>query len=222
MINGKTYIYYNRNLKNQKMKHVNNIIRIVLIIILLVLPGEVFSQKDYEKGYIITNNKDTLIGLVKDRKQPPFGKLYKKVYFKKKHRKKKYGPDQILGYKQGNREFESLWINVSSHLYNEKYTSIQDSGEKEFLKVVVKGYLTYYQREFADPESDYIDQISLFKREDENYLVRVTQGIFGLKKKNLAVYFNDCSELVKRIEDVELKDPVAIVNFYNSWKVNNP
>ena len=112
------------------MKHVNNIIRFVLFITLLVFSSKVFPQKDYEKGYIITNNKDTLVGIVKDRKQPPFGKLYKKVYFKKKHRKKKYGPDQILGYKQGNREFESLWINVSSHLYNEKYTSIQNSGEK--------------------------------------------------------------------------------------------
>ena len=204
------------------MKHIISIKSFVLFIALWMLPVLVFSQKDYQDGYIITNNKDTIVGRVKDRNPPPFGKLYKKVYFKKKHKKKKYSPKQILGYKQGNREFESLWIDVSSHLYNEKYISIQNKGEKEFLKVVVKGYLTYYQREFADFESDYIDQISLFKREDENHLIRVTQGIFGLKKKNLAVYFKDCSELVKRIESGVLTDPIAIAHFYNTWKLYNP
>ena len=201
------------------MKHITNIKPLVLFIVFWMLPNLVFSQKNYENGYIITNDNDTIVGRVKDRKPPPFGKLYKKVYFKKKHKKKKYSPKQILGYKQGSREFESLWIDVSSHLYDEKYTSIQNAGKKEFLKVVVKGYLTYYQREFADSESDYINQIGLYKREDENFLVRVTQGIFGLKKKNLGVYFKDYPELVLKIKNGELKDPIAIVNFYNVWKM---
>lgn len=201
------------------MKYIKNIKPLVLFIVFWMLPSLVFSQKNYENGYIITNDNDTIVGRVKDRKPPPFGKLYKKVYFKKKHKKKKYSPKQILGYKQGSREFESLWIDVSSHLYDEKYTSIQNAGKKEFLKVVVKGYLTYYQREFADSESDYINQIGLYKREDENFLVRVTQGIFGLKKKNLGVYFKDYPELVLKIKNGELKDPIAIVNFYNVWKM---
>ncbi len=201
------------------MKYINNIKPLVLFIVFWMLPSLVFSQKNYENGYIITNDNDTIVGRVKDRKPPPFGKLYKKVYFKKKHKKKKYSPKQILGYKQGSREFESLWIDVSSHLYNEKYTSIQNAGKKEFLKVIVKGYLTYYLREFADSESDYINQIGLYKREDENFLVRVTQGVFGLKKKNLGVYFKDYPELVLKIKNGELKDPIAIVNFYNVWKM---
>lgn len=201
------------------MKYIKNIKPLVLFIVFWMLPSLVFSQKNYENGYIITNDNDTIVGRVKDRKPPPFGKLYKKVYFKKKHKKKKYSPKQIIGYKQGSREFESLWIDVSSHLYDEKYTSIQNAGKKEFLKVVVKGYLTYYQREFADSESDYINQIDLYKREDENFLVRVTQGVFGLKKKNLGVYFKDYPELVLKIKNGELKDPIAIVNFYNVWKM---
>jgi hypothetical protein len=182
----------------------------------------IYAQKDYELGYIIKNDNDTLRGLVKDRKPPPFGKLYKKVYFKKKHKRRKYSPGQIIGYKQGSREFESMWIDISNHLFNEKYTSIPNYGEKEFLKVVEKGYLTYYHREFEDSESDYIDEIGLFKRADENSLIRVTQGIFGLKKKKLKLYFNDCPELVKKIENKEFKSPIEIVRFYNSWKIKNP
>jgi len=184
----------------------------------LLFSISIYAQKDFEKGYIVTNNKDTLAGFVKDRKQPPFGKLYKKIYFKKKHKKKKYKPNQIIAYKQGAREYESIWVDISSHLINEKYASIPNHGEREFLKVIEKGYLTYYQREFE--YSDYIDQIDLFKRDNEDYLVRVSQGVFGLRKKSLAAYFNDCPELVEKIKNNELKTAIEITRFYNSWKFN--
>ena len=140
----------------------------------LLFSNFVCGQKDYEKGYIITNQNEMLVGLVKDRKQHPFGKLYKKIRFKSKHRIKKYGSNQILGYKQGSGTYESMWVDVSSHLINENYKSIPYQGDKEFLRVVVRGYLTCYQREFTDQDSDYIDYISLFKRADEDSFIRVT------------------------------------------------
>ena len=111
---------------------------------------------------------------------------------------------------------------MSHFFFQEKYTSIHNSGKKYFLKVIVKGYLTYYQWEFKEQESDYIWSKSLYKRKDDHSLVRVTQGILGLKKKSLAVYFQDCPELVYKIENGELKDPVEIAKFYNKWKVYNP
>ena len=46
-----------------------------------MLPVLVFSQKDYQKGYIVSNEGDTIQGFVKDRKEGAFGKLYKKIYF---------------------------------------------------------------------------------------------------------------------------------------------
>ena len=194
-----------------------------LIFAFLILPIVSFGQKDYQSGYIITNKKDTLIGHVKDRKSPPFVKIYKKIRFKNNNIiKRKYGPHQILGYKQGDNQFESLWIDVSHDFFQEKITSIPNSGEKYFLKVIVKGYLTYYQWEFKEPESDYILKKKIYKRKDEYSLVRVTQGILGLKKKSLAVYFQDCPELVFKIKNGELKDPVEIAIFYNKWKVYNP
>ena len=193
---------------------------ILILFTCLQFSLSVYAQKDYERGYIVTNSNDTLVGLVKDRKQPPFGKLYKKVYFKKKYKKKKYRPNQIIAYKQGEREFESVWVDVSGHLINEKYTSIANRGEKKFLKVIEKGYVTYSQRDFEDSDSDYIDQISLFKRAGEDFFVRVTQGVFGLRKKSLITYFSDCPELVNKIENDGLKTPIEIIKFYNSWKSN--
>ncbi|MCF6223740.1 MAG: hypothetical protein L3J34_08435 [Flavobacteriaceae bacterium] len=188
----------------------------------LLLSNFVSSQKDYEKGYIITNQNEMLIGYVKDRKQHPFGKLYKKIRFKSKLRKRKYGPNQILGYKQGSRTYESLWVDVSAHLINEKYKSIPNQGEKEFLRIVVKGHLTYYEREFTYPDSDYIDHISLFKRAGEDSFIRVTQGVFGLRKRSLRTYFKDCPELVKKIEEGKLKTPSEVATFYNACKSKKP
>ena len=194
-----------------------------LLFALLLLPVLISGQKDYQTGYIITNNNDTLTGKVKDRKSPPFGKLYKKIHFKRnKGFKRKYNPQQIIAYKQGDNQFESLWIDISQNIFKQKYTSVPDFGEKSFLKVIVKGYLTYYHWEFQDYESEYIDEISLYKRMDEPYFARVTQGIFGLKKKRLAEYFQDCPELINKIENGELRNPVEIAIFYNNWKEYNP
>ncbi len=192
-----------------------------LIFIALFLPLFVIAQKDYKPGYIITNNNDTISGFVKDRKSPPFGKLYDKIRFKNSSEKRKYSPKQILGYKQGNRVFESLWLQTDGYLIDEKYTINPNINKKQFLKVVLKGDLTLYQLEITDPDSDYIDQIPLLKREGENYLQRVTQGIFGLKKKKLEIYFKDCPEIISKIKKNELKTPVEIAVFYNSWKVIN-
>lgn len=90
------FLYKNRNLTKSKIK---SIATLYLIFAFLILPVVSFGQKDYQNGYIITNNNDTLTGLVKDRKSPPFGKIYKKIRFKNNNViSRKYGPHQIIGY----------------------------------------------------------------------------------------------------------------------------
>ncbi len=188
------------------------------LITFLILPFFIFSQKDYQKGYIVSNEGDTIEGSVKDRKQGSFGKLYKKIYFKKVRKKKKYGPNQITAYKMGDSRFESLWIQNNNYPFQGIYSGMANYGDKSFLKLIEKGDLSYYHWEFEDSDSGYIDYIGFFKRKDKDSFVRVTQGIFGLKKKSLANYFQDCPELVSKIENGELNDPIKIVKFYNLLK----
>ena len=57
-----------------------------------------------------------------------------------------------------------------------------------------------------DDESSYLDYIPLFYRDSSGEMVRVTQGILGLKRKRLAEYFRDCPELVRAIENRELNE----------------
>jgi len=196
--------------------------RLFFIIIVCLQPVLVFCQKGYESGYVITNDNDTLYGQIKDRKLPPFGKIYQKIRFRDKHIfQKRYDPYQIIGYCRRGELFESLWINVTSRFFREDYISIEGTGEKFFLKVIVKGYLTYYQREIVDPESGYFDVINLYKRENEPEMVRVNQGIFGVNRKRLTSYFQDCPELAYKIASRDIKDPVTMASFYNSWKASN-
>ncbi len=197
-------------MKNIKQRH--------LFYLFLMIPFFFLGQKDFQSGYVVTKENDTLIGLVRDRKEPPFGKLYKKIIFKKGRKKKKFGPEEINAYKRGDNHFESLWIQDNTYPFQGKYLSKPNYGSKEFLKVIEKGYLSYYHWEFEDSESDYIDAIGLYKREEEDSFARVSQGIFGLKKKYLAKYFRDYPDLVSKIEYGELKDPVEIVKIYNLWK----
>ncbi len=55
------------------------ILKIILIIVILAYPVLVTGQKEYQKGYIVTNSNDTLYGKIRDRKLPPFGTIYKKI-----------------------------------------------------------------------------------------------------------------------------------------------
>lgn len=200
-------------MKNRKKLHI--------LCFLLIFHFVFFAQKDFQSGYIVTNENDTLIGLVRDRKEPPFGKLYEKIIFKKGRKKKKFGPNEINAYRRGNDSYESLWIQDNDYPFQSVYLSSPNYGNKRFLKVIVKGYLSYYHWEFEDSESDYINYVGFYKREGEGIFARVSQGIFGLKKKNLAKYFKDYPELVSKIEYGELKDPGEIVIIYNLWKELN-
>lgn len=180
------------------------------------------GQSTFVKGYVVTNSGDTLYGKIKDRTTSPFATLYKKIRFKGNSPfRKKFGPDRIIQYQRGDTTYESVWLRTTSEFLKINYQSTPGIGKKHFLKLRVKGKLTYYDWEQLDPESDTILEIPLFKRENENYLIRVTQGILGLKKENLRRYFKGYPEVVEKIESKQLKTPKEIAIFYNNLVNNN-
>jgi hypothetical protein len=104
-----------------------------------------------------------------------------------------------------------------SRLFKTEYLSRKGLGKQHFMKVREKGFLAYYHWEFMDQESSTIGAIDLFKRRDEDYFIRVTQGLLGLKMNNLENYFEDYPELMEKIRKKELKNPGDIAKFYNDW-----
>ena len=185
-----------------------------MVLFSLSLQG-LYAQRGYVDGYVILQNKDTVYGKLKDRNTFS-GEIFQKIKFKDRgHGRKKYTAQDILGYYNGEHTFVSLWYHEETEFLRTTYHATPYFKEKVFLIVYSEGPLSVYGKEFMD-DSSYGDSFPLFKREGDDYYVRATQGIFGLKKKNLARYFSDCPGLVRKIEQGELKRTYEVADYYNS------
>ncbi len=176
--------------------------RPVLLIILLFCINLLSAQKkSFHHGYIIEHSGDTIQGLIKDRSPEPFVALYKKIRFKKEDRSRtrKYEPDDIKGYGYQDQHFISMPLREESGFLKFRYYT-DASTPWVFLKVIEQSEgLFYFEQLFVHDDNDYLDFIPFFYRPGRSNLVRVTQGIFGFRKKRLAAYFSDCPTLVEEI-----------------------
>lgn len=59
-----------------------------------------------------------------------------------------------------------------------------------------------------------------FMKEDDDLIVRATQGVFGLKRKLLADYFAECPQLVELIQEKKITTPREVAIYYNEWVEN--
>ena len=189
-----------------------------ILLVAFLLSSSLYGQNGYENGFVVSLQSDTLFGVIKDRKPEPFPKLYKKIRFKKEGTRftKRYAPSEIKGYKAGTRVYESVGLETESRLFKTRYL-ITQSSPKSFLKVVHRGKLSYYHWEYPDSESGIIDYMPLFHIEGRYEMVRVTQGILGLKRELLSVYFSDCPALAQKIEKREIRTPEEIIDFYRNY-----
>jgi hypothetical protein len=130
---------------------------------------DICTKKDCFKGYVILSEGDTLF-------------------------RKKYIPDEILGYGADAYIYESVPLREDPAFFRFDYY-IEEGNERVILKVVsrVKD-LTCYHWEYIDDDSHNLDYIRLFYRNGSNEMVRVTQGILGLKRNKLTRYFFDCPD----------------------------
>lgn len=173
------------------------------------------QKKDFYRGYIIHPEGDTLEGWVKDRSSGTFMKLYTRIHFKPdKGGKRKYGPGDILAYSANGQFYESVPVVEASEFFRFTYPVSEDIAPV-FLKVLAReADLTYYHWEYVDAESNYLDFIPLFYRDGFYEMVRVTQGILGLKRNRLASYFSDCPDLVNYILAKQLNETYEVFDFY--------
>lgn len=175
------------------------------------------QKKGYEPGYIITLEGDTLSGHVKDRSPEPFTELYTRIRFIPEGRRSrdKYGPWEILGYGVRERIYEAVPLREESAFFKLRY-STDAAGPMTFLRLIRRdGPLTYYHKEFIYDDNSYLEYFPLFYREGEREMVRVTQGILGLKRERLMEYFEDCEVLVEALANKEvLKEADEVYDFY--------
>lgn len=197
----------------------NITIKSLILLLLTCLSNPLHAQKKgYSEGYIVNWQGDTLEGWVKDRSPEPYTDLYAKIRFRPESGlfRKKYGPDDIFGYGYAGQAFESVPIREDSDFFRFRYY-VDENYQRSFLKVISRNEpLTYYHWEYIDGESFYVDHVPLFHKRYSPEMVRVTQGILGLKRNRLMEYFRDCPELVHKIEQKELNEITEVYSFYLS------
>ena len=196
------------------LKHIRRYILFILFAF-TIIPGHA-QKKGYARGYIINLEGDIVEGWVKDRSAGTFFELYKHIRFKSDNSllTRKYSPDEILGYGQNEQHFESVPLFEETAFFKFRYY-VHEDYDRIFLKVVsMNADLTYFHWEYVDSESNYMDHTPLFYREGSTEMVRVTQGIRGLKRKRLMEYFGDCPALVKAVEEKELNEIEEVYSFY--------
>jgi hypothetical protein len=186
------------------------------ILLVFMIPPVQAQKKGYAPGYIINPEGEIAEGRVKDRSSGTFMDLYKRIRFKPDDGgfRRKYGPDDILGYGYDDLHYESVPLREESAFFRFRYY-LDENYDRVFLKVVSSEKdLTYFQWEYVDDESSYLDYIPLFYRDGSGEMVRVTQGVLGLKRNRLAEYFRDCPELVRAIENKQLNEIEEVYYFY--------
>ena len=187
----------------------------VLLILLGLFPLH-GQKKGYEPGYVITRQGDTLVGQVKDRDPEPYTSLYPRIHFRAdgKSSRKKFRAREILGYRAGQREYVSLPLKEESFFLTIRYV-LDPAAEPIFLQVIRRdGPLAWYHREFIHDDSFYLDFFPLFHRQGTSEMVRVTQGVLGLKRKRLMEYFGHCPSLVAALAGESLRNVEEVYNFY--------
>ena len=188
---------------------------LLILFAFIIIPTHA-QKKGYSQGYIINSEGKTIEGWVKDRSSGSFLDLYTQIRFKPVNVafRRKYSPDEILGYGLDNQHFESVPLYEETAFFKFRYY-IHEDYDRVFLKIIsMNADLTYFHWEYVDSESNYLDYTPLFYRSGSNEMVRVTQGILGLKRKRLIEYFWDCPELVQAIEKKELNEIDEVYNFY--------
>ena len=188
-----------------------------VIFYLLVFANGAFAQRNYQDGYVVTNHNDTIYGRIRDRSPETTVQIFKMVRMKGFwFFEKKYRPTDIISYRIQDRTFESLWFYNRIKWFKSTHISAPGQGEKVFMRLTYEGKLKLYWDEFRDLEGGYEVQVPYFKKVGSEEMVRVTQGLFGFKKKRLAEFFVDCPDLIERLYDGFFDGPTEIAEFYDS------
>lgn len=179
--------------------------------LLFFVTGFANAQNEFRNGFVVTNSRDTLYGLI------DYGEgstMHKLCLFKASKGKKAtvYKPDEILGYGFVNdKVYESRQVNI-----------FKQKTEQVFTEVIIRGYISLfkYNDQFFVQKQD----SSFLHLKNESRKINY-QGKIAIRKTNehiaiLNLLMFDCPELRDEIQKVKLTEKVLtlLVEKYNACK----
>jgi hypothetical protein len=159
---------------------------------------------NYEYGFIVKNNNDTVHGLIKSRNLNPYFYSYTEIKFKtdEKANVEIFTPDSVKAYIVGDNWF------VTKYLSQKK--------KNFFYEVIVEGYVTFYELKLRSFQNDVFFAI-LKKQNEENELSFEEINVLYPFKKRMMEFFKDAPALCNKIRNgiYTQMDIEKIVREYN-------
>ena len=96
---------------------------------------------------------------------------------------------------------KEYYVICVTHLHSFNYCGPASSGINGDLGgcEMVHSLFHFWEQLFVHDDNSYLDAFPLFYRPGDPEMVRVTQGLFGFKKKHLVAYFPNCLALTKAL-----------------------
>ena len=184
---------------------------IIILTLALLSPKGSYAQTDFRSGYIITNQNDTIHGLIDYRTN---GRNARICTFKKEEgsSQTQYGPEEIKAFRYVNSKF-----------YVAKDINVDGSDERLFLEYLINGTVDVYYYRDESGEHYLIDQgdgklVEL--KNDDKELER--KGVKYAKKSKeyvgvLSYMFRDSPSTVNKTKKVRLnhKSLINIAKVYH-------
>tara|TARA_R110002049_G_scaffold109815_2_gene258783 strand:- start:855 stop:1460 length:606 start_codon:yes stop_codon:yes gene_type:complete len=179
------------------------------------------AQISNTSDYLVISG-DTLYGNIKHINENGANpKYYKKIRLTETNgNQKKHKKTDVSAFRVNGVNYEGFWLNQSSEkmvFINPRYDINPQNGERYFLREISKGKLSHYHLEWFEQGESRLMWMDLLKKEEDPFFIRATQGLFGLKKKVLINYFQNCPDLKEQIEQKQLNSVEQVVDFYNNY-----
>lgn len=186
------------------------------IIMFLVCAG--LKAQGYKEGYIVTNEGDTLAGLIMNKNTSPY-RVFEKIKFKKNKEGdvEELAPDALKSFKIGEEHYLSKLTNAGP-----------GPSVKKFLKIIEERYLRYYELEYTRPATanttltiDNIISYAILQRPGEKleFIIQVNHMTFDFKKR-MAEYLKDDPIVSRKIKKgIYTRNEIGkMVKEYNNHK----
>ena len=206
----------------------------ILICLCSVLSLAALGQEiGYLEGFIVTNNNDTIHGLVKNKNLVPF-RILENIKFKnnKDDKPKIYSPIELKFFQAGTNQYVSRKLKFPDGSLSQSFLEVLIDGEMSHyeLRVTLPGVgseLVYQilQRKneealFSVYREKFKERLLDFMKNDPEFIQKINDGIY--KRKNIEDMVNDYNlkKFTPKISRKNNMGPFCFFGFVNSEKAN--
>ncbi|WP_051697761.1 outer membrane beta-barrel protein [Prevotella sp. 10(H)] len=202
-----------------------------IILTLLILTGNLYAQRNYKSGYIITNDNDSIMGLIDFRTDKASGESCR-FKISDSAEEQMFYPEDILKYR---------FINEGKYYVSQKI-EIEGKTKTVFLEYLLQGMMNLYYYRNSDNNRQYYffmdengkmmqitkhpNEIVNSKIKEDNRYINILRYMFGtypgMAEKVEKTPFDRGSlvELTKQYHDLTCTSGESCIVFENDYKRN--